>query len=903
MIFRLFALSALFAVLAVVVPKALFAQVPAQTIDGWQMQDATKVADAASVVSSAEFQPRGWYAATVPGTVLTTLVNNGVYPEPLYGENMRAIPESLNQASYWYRTSLAVPASYKGRHIWLHFGGVNYTGQIWVNGQQVGTMRGAFIRGDFDISQFAKPGGRAVLAVLVAPQPNPGIPHEHTVALGVGKNGGETAIDGPTFLSTIGWDWLPAVRDRDTGIWLPVTMDATGPVVVKDPFVTADLSAGHDSADLHVSATLQNSSAKPVTGILTGIIQLKNAQPQAVQPQAAPDHLITFHKTVTIAANGTEAVALDNKSTPELHLTDPKLWWPNGYGPQNLYTVTLRFDVGKQTSDSATRQFGIRKIEYQVADSENLTLSVNGVRVMARGGNWGLDEAMKRVSRERLDAQFHMHALANLNIIRNWVGQSTSPDFYDMADKYGILLWDEFFQPNPNDGPDPTDIPMYLANVTDKVVRYRNHPAIAVWCARNEGYPPKELDDTLRGLMGHLDPTRLYQSNSADGRGVSSHGPYYWRSPRFFYAITESFKTETGSVSVPTIESIQGMMPQKDWETINDDWAQHDMAAGAQRGNEFPASLAERYGHIRNLADFVQKGQLATYEAFRAMYEGRNAEMFKTTTGVITWMSHPAQPSFVWQLYHYDLEPNAALYAAKKAAETVHVQLNEANFGIEVVNNKPLALDGLSVKVTVYNFDGTVSMREPGQRFQTFTLDKLPASSTVKAGQIRVSARVTPIYFVKLELTGPDGILLSQNFYWQHVAQDQFDGLMDLPRVTLDAEASARTEGENTVVTVTLHNRTPNVALLSHLQLHQKRSGKRVLPVFYSDNYISLVPGESSTVRIEAATKDLQGDLPLVEVDGFNVDVKAVDGPVSIAPNLNAQPAHWPASNIVPDKK
>jgi beta-mannosidase len=652
MIFRTFTL------LAVLIPASLFAQLQTQTISGWQMQDSAKVTAAASTVSSADFHPEGWYAATVPGTVLTTLVNDHVYPEPLYGENMRSIPESLNKTSYWYRTDFAVPSSYKGRHVWLHFAGVNYAAQIWVNGHEAGNMRGAFIRGDFDISEFVKPGRSAVLAVLVSPQPHPGVPHEHTVANGVGQNGGETAIDGPTFLSTIGWDWLPAVRDRDTGIWLPVTMNSTGPVVVKDPFVTADLAASHETTELHISATLENKSTAPVAGTLTGIIHWENSK----EP-SSDQHDITFQKSVTVAANGTEAIALDSRSTPELHLTSPKLWWPNGYGPQNLYTLTLRFDTGtkSQTSDSATRQFGIRKIEYQVADSENLTLSVNGVRVMARGGNWGLDEGLKRISRERLDAQFHMHALANLNIIRNWVGQSTSPDFYDMADKYGILLWDEFFQPNPNDGPDVTDIPTYIANVTDKVVRYRNHPSIAVWCARNEGYPPKALDDMLKTLMGRLDPTRLYQSNSADGRGVSSHGPYYWRSPRFFYAFNESFKTETGSVSIPTIESIQGMMPQKDWETINDDWAQHDMAAGAQRGNEFPTSLAERYGHIRNLADFVQKGQLATYEAFRAMYEGRNAQMFKTTTGVITWMSHPAQPSFVWQLYHYDLEPNAAL--------------------------------------------------------------------------------------------------------------------------------------------------------------------------------------------------------------------------------------------------
>jgi beta-mannosidase len=556
----------------------------------------------------------------------------------------------------------------------------------------------------------------------------------------------------------------------------------------------------------------------------------------------------------------------------------------------------MKFDIGGKASSTESRQFGIRKIDYHVPDSEDLTLSVNGVRVMARGGNWGLDEGMKRIPRERLDAQFHMHALANLNIIRNWVGQSTSPDFYDMADKYGILLWDEFFQPNPFDGPNVTDIPTYLANVSDKVVRYRNHPSIAVWCARNEGFPPKELEDDLKPLMARLDPSRLYQSNSAEGRGVSSGGPYYWRSPRFFYAITESFKTETGSMSIPTIESIQGMMPQKDWETINDDWAQHDMARGAQRGDEFPHMLAERYGHIRNLADFVRKGQLATYEAFRAMYEGRNSEMFKTTTGVITWMSHPAQPSFVWQLYHYDLEPNAALYGAKKASETVHVQFNEALRDLEIVNNRPEALKNLKLDVRIYRFDGWPDSR------RIYSVE-VPGSTTVKVGELQVNARITQLYFIKLDLRDASGTLLSTNFYWQHVAQDQYDGLQALPTVTLDAEASSRTEGENTLLTVKLSNNTNHIALMSHLQLHQKKSGHRVLPVFYSDNYLSLVPGESTTVTIEAATKDLQGDEPLVEIDGYNVDVKPVNGPMSIALNENAQPSHWPESNIVPDVK
>jgi beta-mannosidase len=875
-------------------PITLWGQQPDQSVTEWSLQDSAKVSATPAEVASPGFKAEGWYPATVPGTVLTTLVNNKVYPEPLYGENMRAIPESLNKTSYWYRATFTVPKANKGRLTWLHFAGINYAAEVWVNGHQAGSMRGAFIRGDFDVTAYVKPGTQAVLAVLVAPEPHPGVPIEHTVANGIGKNGGITAMDGPTFLSTIGWDWLMGIRDRDTGIWLPVTVDATGPVVVKDPIVRSELAAGHESADLTVAATLKNETDKPVTGTLVGTI---TTYPSSDKPTAF------FEKDVTVGAKSTADFSLDASSTPALHIVAPKLWWPNGYGAQNLYKLTLEFKTGSskaragekaEVSSRQETQFGIRKIEYSVADSENLTLSVNGVRVMARGGDWGLDDGMKRVPYERLDAQFHMHALANLNIIRNWVGQSTNPDFYDLADKYGILLWDEFFQPNPADGPDPADVPTYLANVTDKVVRYRNHPSIAVWCARNEGYPPKDLDATLKGLMAKLDPSRLYQSNSADGRGVHSGGPYYWRSPRYFYVVNESFKTETGSVSVPTIESIQGMMPEKDWETINDDWAQHDMARGAQMGDAYPFEIAQRYGHIRNLADFVRKAQLANYEAFRAMYEGRNAEMFKTTSGVITWMSHPAQPSFVWQLYHYDLEPNASLYGAKKASEQVHVQLNESNGAIQIVNNRGEALTNLSVKETIYTLDGKINSQSD------IAVPQVPASATVKAAQIEHGVR-QPLYFVKLDLLDSDSRLLSTNFYWQNVAQDDFTGLAKLPTVALDVTATSRVEGSKTLFDVKLHNATASIALMTHLQLHQATSGKRVLPVFYSDNYISLVPEESRTITIEAATKDLEGDSAALLVDGYNIEVKPVAGPVAVRPNVNAQPMHWPASNIVPE--
>jgi len=848
---------------------------------GWKLQDVVKATQPGAEVSSSKFKSDGWFPATVPGTVLTTLVNNHVYPEPLYGENNRpeTIPESLARSSYWYRTQIEVPKSYKGHHVWLNFDGINYSAAVWVNGTQVGTIRGAFIRGIFDITANVRPGKKAVVAVLVTPQPHPGVPHEHTLRAGMGQNGGITAIDGPTFLSTIGWDWLPAIRDRDTGIWQRVFLSATGSVVIKNPLVTTDLPLPRtDSTDVAIQATVENVTDQPVNGVVQG--QIEN---------------LSFQQEVELAPHSSKLVSFDARTTPALHIEKPRLWWPNGYGPQNLYSLRLTLKTKDKISDAQDVSFGVRKVTYSVPGTENLTISVNGVQVFIRGGDWGLDEGMKRISRARLEAQIRMHQAANMNMIRNWVGQSTGEDFYALCDKYGILVWDEFFQANPNDGPDPTDIETYISNVRDKVLRFRNHPSIVLWCARNEGYPPPEIDAALRKILAELEPTRRYQPSSTDGAGVRSHGPYFWRTPREFYKVTDDFfKTETGSVSVPTLESIHGMMPQKDWETINDDWAEHDMAKGAQHGDTYPIVLASRYGKLANLADFVRKAQLANYEAFRAMYEGRNAQLFHPTTAILTWMSSPAQPSFVWQLYHYDLEANSSLFAVMHASELVHIQFNEANGILQVINNLPEALTGAVARVAVYNLDGSLV-------YQNETPVTAPPDVATDLGPVAFPASVSSVHFLKLELHDASGKLISGNLYWRALPehQDDLTDLAKMPAVTLEAKSERMDRDGKRFLTITLHNPGANIALMSHLQLRRKRSGERVLPAYYSDNYVSLVPNETRTITIEADEKDFNGEDALVVIDGWNVSVATSGGSgVDIAPNLEAQPDHWPVTGL-----
>ncbi len=849
------------------------APAPVELSSGWQLQDAARIPEGGNTLSQVSFTPAGWYRATVPGTVLTTLVDNGVYPEPLFGENNRPdrIPEGLCRTSYWYRVRFTVPDSFAKRRIWLNFEGINYRAEVWVDGARAGETKGAFARGRFDVTQWVRPGLPAAVAVHVFPPPHPGTPAEQTVAAGTGLNGGISAADGPTFLCTLGWDWIPGIRDRDTGIWQKAFLSATGPVLVQDPYVVSDLPLPRtDSADLTVEATLHNTAASRQKGRLVG--------------ECGP---IAFQYSVTLQSNESRVVRLTPEAIPQLRLANPRLWWPNGFGPQNLYTMNLRFETDGGVSDSTQVVFGVRKVTYQVPDSENLTISVNGVRVMAKGGNWGMDEAMKRIPRARLEAQVRMHQIANYTIIRNWVGQSTSEDFYELCDKYGILLWDEFFQPNPSDGPNPEDTALYMANVREKILRFRSHPSIAVWCARNEGFSPPEIDSAAQRLMAELDPSRLYQRSSTEGRGVHSGGPYRYRFPREYYDFKEAFKTELGSVSVPTLEAVHAMMPRKDWETVNDDWAEHDLCNGAQAGGRYPGVIAARFGAIINLPDFVRKAQLANFEAWRAMYEGRNAKLFHPCTGVIAWMSNPSQPSFVWQLYSHDLEPNASLFAVRKACEPVHIQMNENDWHVMVINNLPSALESARAVVSVYNLDGSLQLTREMPC-------SAPPSIATDLGAIDWPPTLSRVHFIKLRLMGADGILISDNFYWRALPQDQddFQELNRLPGVVLDAAVVRRDADGKCLLDVTLDNKSGFVAITAHLQLRRKGTDERVLPVYYSDNYVSLLPGESKVISIEASQADLNGDVPRIVVDGWNTSVAyrffPEDGGAEIDTNTDA---------------
>lgn len=826
---------------------ALSAAAPAQNLTDWRINDTVSIFDDGSAISQPGYAANSWTPAVVPGTVLTSFVKAGKYPEPLYGLNNLQIPEALCRTSYWYRTEFVVPKSHQNRHTWIRFDGVNYMADVWVNGHSVGSIKGAFARGLFDVSRWVTPGSRAAVAVKILPPNHPGVPHEQTLAGGTGPNGGATGADGVTIAATVGWDWIPGIRDRDMGLWQPVTLFSTGDVTIHDPFVRTDLPLPRtDSATLSVSTTLRNETTQPQHGTLEGTID--------------GTHL-RISVPVDLAAGETKTV-----SAPDLQMAKPRLWWPNGYGKPELYKLRLKWTANKAVSDTFETKFGVREMGYFRAGSPDLTVHVNGVPIMCRGGNWGIDEAMKRSPIERLDAQVRMHWDANCNMIRNWVGQSTQEDFYAVCDKYGILVWDDFWLANPSDGPVPVDNDLFLANAREKLLRYRNHPSIALWCGRNEAMPPPVLNDGLSALVRELDPTRFYQPHSAAVNNVGGGGPYGQVPFERYYQFTDGLHTEVGAPSIPTLESIKGMMPAKDWWPINDDWAYHDLTRGAQAGDRYASVLSKRYGPVAGFKDFVRKGSMLTYETYRAMFEGRNSKLFSPATGVLLWMSNPAQPSFVWQLYHYDLDPTAAMFGTKVANEPVHVQMLPSG-DIQVVNTTPTAITNGQIEVSGFRDVewpmpmGLIPVNAPASQVTTI---RRPADTSYP-----------PLMRLRL-YAGKK--LLSENVYW---SVDRNDALFaqSLPPVHLTGEMRRGKQG----LSVTLRNPSKTVSLLTHLSLRHA-DGSRVLPAFYSDNFIHIFPGESRTIQIEATGL---GDAPMVMLDGWNLAGVSGNG---LALNEDAKP-------------
>jgi hypothetical protein len=807
----------------------------------WRLQRESLVHADGAAISRPGFDDVGWIVATVPATVLVSYLNAGALPDPIFGDNQLLISDSYFHSDFWYRDSFPVPDSFGNKRVFLHFDGINWKADIYLNGKKLGFIEGAFTRGQFDVTDILIPGETNTLAVLIRKNDSPGYVKEQTV-LSHDANGGDLGADNPTFHASVGWDWIPTIRGRNTGIWNDVYLTATGPVTIEDPFVSSDLPLPDTSSvDLRIELTLHNHVSEKTRGVLRGEIGT-----------------VQFEQPVTLEPLETRKIVLDSSTHTALHLLHPELWWPNGYGAQHLYDAELKFVTSENNiSDEKKFKTGIREMSYS-EDGGVLKIRVNGKRFIAKGGNWGFSESMLRYRAREYDIAVRYHKEMNFTMIRNWVGQTGDDEFYDACDKYGIMVWQDFWLANPVDGPDPNDNGMFMKNVEDFVKRIRCHPSLALYCGRNEGNPPAALDPAIRIALSRLHPDLNYISNSASDV-VSGGGPYRAMPVKFYFEkrATEKLHSEMGMPNMVSFESLKSMIPDSALWPIGRMWGIHDFnLESAQHGYSFLQLMTESFGTVDSLTRWLALAQWINYQGYRAMFEAQS----KNRMGMLLWMSHPAWPSMVWQTYDYYFEPTAAYFGCKKACEPLHIQWNPTTDSIEVVNYSSREGSGLTAVMEVLGRNGKVTSRKE-------TAVDCSEDCTVGCFAVAPSDGVS---FLRLTLKKGRSTL-SENFYWRGLEKDSLKTIRNIPSVKLETHTQSAFHGDRVVMTTTVSNNSRQPALMVKLKVVGEKSRERILPVFFSDNYISIMPGERRRVTMEVQKSDLRGESPRVVVEGYNI--------------------------------
>lgn len=690
-------------------------------IAGWRLCPQDEVTDTDAMLGTG-YDASGWVQAVVPGAVFTSYVEAGIEPDPNFGDNAYRVDKSKYDRNFWYRTELATDRLPAGERQWICFEGVNRQAEVYFNGRRLGGLDGFMERGMFEVTQLLRRDGQPnVLAVLIVAPTNPIANHAS-----------------PTYISSAGWDWMPYVPGLLNGITDNVRFVTTGDASLVDPWIRTKVpSKGEGIVTLRTE--VKNHAAKPVEGILRG----------RIMPGG-----IAFEKPFRLEAGKQRSVTVSPEEFPQLHIADPALWWPNGYGEQNLYTCELTCEIDGAVADRQTVVFGIREYSYAFVEGV-FQLSVNGERIFCKGGNWGMSEWMLRCRDAEYDLKLRLHKEMNYNMIRNWIGSTTDEEFYEACDRYGILVFDDFWlNSHPNL---PDDIHAFNRNAVEKIKRLRNHPSIAVWCGDNEGVPLAPLNEWLREDVRTFDGgDRWYQPISRE-YGFSGSGPWMNSHPIWYFTPYPEgygehrlegwgFRSEIGSAVFTNYESYRKFMPDPEqWPASPEMLDKHFFgnSAGNSRPQRYFATVNYNYGPAASAEDFCRKAQLLNLETNKAMYEGWQHRMWNDASGVLTWMSQSAYPSFVWQTYDYYYDLNGAYWGVRKACEPVHVQWSYADNSVKVVNASLQTLENVTVEAKVYDLQGremprfarrTTLTAQPNGAVEALRLD-LPADRNLARGK------------------------------------------------------------------------------------------------------------------------------------------------------------------------
>lgn len=849
-----------------VLSNIAFAQHETQILNkGWKAKKASELVVDGTIITNKDFKLYDWMDAVVPGTVLTTLMHNNKVPDPFFGMNNEQIPDIYEVGAahytYWFFNEFKLPKVTSGDQVWLKFRGINYSAELFVNGQKINpdNHQGMFLREKYLITPYLINGTNR-LAVLVHPPDPVGAPN--------GQGGDGTIARSVTMQFTAGWDWICPIKDRNTGIWDEVSIETTGSVDLLDPFVQTLVpgkrvpEGKQEPATILTSADLLNSSLTTQSGTLI-----------------ARFGSLEVSKKISIPAGEKISVSL-----PEFKIQNPKLWWPHGTGDHPLYNLEFSFKkLDGSLSDQEKVTFGIRQTSTHFDSKLNARVfSINGQDIFIKGGNWIASDALLRLSPERYDADVRMHAQMNMNMIRVWGGSMTErPDFYYACDKYGLLVWQDlyisgdcngrWFDPMKKESQDrrrayPDNHSLFISTVVDQAKMLRNHPSLYLWCGGNEYPPPADIDAKLKNeVFPKFDPTRYYldQSTSDDisknEAGVNGDGPYTIQNPLSFFTVKSfAFNPELGSVGVPNVETMRKIMEDKDLvlptkELVNPVWVYHKYIKYQD--------YIDNYGKAIEIVDFCKKAQIVNYEQYRALQEGFNAGMWKLYTGMLVWKTQNPWTALRGQFYDVFLEQNGGFYGFQHGAKPIHVQLNLNDSAVCLVNQTVKELRDLTVIVEQMDIHGRVLTSE---KIKT----TIGANVISSVGKVTIPKTDDEVYFLRLQVLDQAKSLVDENIYWLSKPGKSYTQLNDLKTTTINAQIKS---GDKNKKILHLVNPGTETAFFIRLKVLQGDRGELALPVFFSDNYITLFPGESKDVEVDCSQVMNSSKSLSFAVEGWNV--------------------------------
>jgi|GEM_PF-1159014 len=861
----------------------------------WQMKDYSPGIGVTKEVYIPEKQPKDCLLVQVPGTVRNALLAGGEIPDPYYGyDNEKSL--WVEQKEWWFFKTFTLGAGEKGKWIDLVFEGASFQGDVWLNGTHVGDLKGMLNPRSFDVSRVLKYGGTNTVAVRLEATPDA---RENVMARGLTWDSPRGQLYSIA-QCVYGWDWGP--HGVPVGLWKPVRLRVSGPLRIDHPYVVSRINTAVEAV-CTVSVDVRNLSNVQKNGSVRGVIEEKDSGKGAGE----------FAGDFSLAPGESRRLSF------EITVRNPRLWWPNGMGAQNLYALRATVSAGGAASEEESVSFGIR--ELKLVENENIaeyiktmandvgsqyqlgkvvgsypwTFQVNGRKMFAKGGNWIPVDQLLRLDRDRYDRLLSLARDANFNLLRVWGGGLyETDDFYELCDRYGILAWQEFLS---NENFSKIDRTNFLEGAESAVYRLRNHPSLTFWCGGNEFDPDdagsKAVIDDLGALVKTLDPGREFH-RASPYKGDDHHwGVWHGQQPYTAYRIVRPFRSEAGMNTFPVAEDYARFTPQSLLWPLDTTYIEYH----GENNVRFQhlgklMRYADEFGPSASIQAAIMKSELSQALANSFNMEYCRAHKFQNS-GLLVWQYNDIWPCVSWSMVDWYGTPKPSYYYEKRASRPVHIAADYERYrwkagetfaaDVHLLNDTEDPVTGARYEAKLIGVDGKTLAVVSGPASEAAN-----SSSTIGRIEMKIPEEMNgKSFFVSVALTGGDGKPVSDALYPIAVTASPkgedyagiFTGMDSMPKADLvvtHGTGMTIADSKRGTCDFDISNPTGRLAFFVRLRLVEE---SETLRTTYSDNYISLLPGESKKVRVTVQTTTPE-TLPSVlrfEISGWNTPAQHLD--------------------------